>query len=332
MVPLWLDTTPNKWLQSFASPQLTSAMNVISALGYTRVFLALAVLIAFLHNLRVGASLLLLVALTAALTSGAKLAAAMPRPDAVDSGVQALAVIPFRDAEAEPATPSPDDDDAFGFPSGHMAVTTAFMLGLTLLAGWRRPWAWAIVVLMMALSRMYLGAHVLADVIGGVAVAAVATAFVVRLRLWKLEVPDRRRWTIWRVAGFGVAAVVLALAVGLPPAYDAGRFAGFAAAMVTLSATGRIGTTPAGYAAVRCVVLAAIVFAAAWWVTGAVLTELGAARSVGGRLLAGALPAFVLLPGALYLDSGITGIARALRSARAAADGSRRRPSSYGLR
>ena len=333
MTPLWLDTTPNRWLQSFASPPLTSAMNTVSALGYTRVFLALAVLIAFLYNLRAGATLLLLMGLTAGLTSSAKLMAAMPRPDAVDSRVQALAEIPFRDAVAEPATPSPDDDDAFGFPSGHMAATTAFMLGLVFVVGWRRAWMVGVIaVLLMAVSRMYLGAHVLADIIGGIAVGAVATAFVVRLRLWKLETPAREPWTIRRVAGLGIAVVIFALTTGLPPAYEAGRIAGFAAAIVMLAASGRIAATPARYAALRSVVLAAVLFAVSWFVVSDVLTELGAERSVGGRLLAGALPALVLLPGPLYFDRWLTGSARARRSAPAVAGASRRTPSSYGRR
>lgn len=322
MTPLWLDTTPNRWLQSFASPTLTSAMNTVSALGYIRVFIALGVLVVFLHNVRAGATLLLLMALTAAITSSGKVAAAMPRPDAVDSRVRTLVEIPFTDAVAEPATPSPDDDDAFGFPSGHIAATTAFMLGLVFLVGWRRAWAaGAIVVLLMAVSRMYLGTHVLADVIGGIAVAAVATAFVVRLRLWRLETPDRARWTIRRVAALGAAAVILAVTTGVPPAYEAGRVAGFAAAIVILAATGRIMEKPLVYAAVRCVVLSALLFAATWWLTDAVLSELAAERTISGRLLAGGLPAFVLLCGPLYVDRWLTGIARVRRSAPAAADG-----------
>jgi membrane-associated phospholipid phosphatase len=71
-----------------------------------------------------------------------------------------------------------------GFPSGHIAATTAFMLGLLILGGWRGAGLAALIVVpLMAASRLYLGRHFPADLLGGVAIAVVATAAVARLRL-----------------------------------------------------------------------------------------------------------------------------------------------------
>jgi membrane-associated phospholipid phosphatase len=65
----------------------------------------------------------------------------------------------------------------YSFPSGHTAGATVFygFLAVYLLAhGRAQPWRWAIVgaaaamVLLVGLSRIYLGAHYLSDVVGAV--------------------------------------------------------------------------------------------------------------------------------------------------------------------
>lgn len=64
------------------------------------------------------------------------------------------------------------DDEGYGLASGHaqFATTVYFFL-----AGWyRKFWLWllaAVVVLLMGLSRIYLGVHFLLDVISGVMIA-----------------------------------------------------------------------------------------------------------------------------------------------------------------
>ncbi len=70
--------------------------------------------------------------------------------------------------------------ETYSYPSGHASSTAAFVVAAALLFG--RAWAWVLAALgtvSMMLSRTYLAAHWLSDVVGG---ACLATAVV--LLLW----------------------------------------------------------------------------------------------------------------------------------------------------
>lgn len=88
-------------------------------------------------------------------TIGVKLLVDMPRPDATS-----LAHL----VPVDPATQS--------FPSGHTvflaALTTALVLGCRSRADWLVGGVGAIAVLVMGWSRLYLGVHYPADILGGV--------------------------------------------------------------------------------------------------------------------------------------------------------------------
>ena len=104
-----------------------------------------------------------------------------PRPNAVDARVRTFGAFESRLPPLATGTSMPADD--FGFPSGHVATTAAWALGLA----WsrRKPWqlgAAATWIALMALSRMYLGRHFPADVIGGL-VVGVAGLAIARLAL-----------------------------------------------------------------------------------------------------------------------------------------------------
>ena len=92
--------------------------------------------------------------------------------DAVVPRVQHLTH--YRLRPAPDAAPRADDEDRFGFPSGHVATTTALFVGVAVLA--RRRWAWAAAAgaaALMGLSRMYLGRHFPGDVLGGLALGVI---------------------------------------------------------------------------------------------------------------------------------------------------------------
>jgi membrane-associated phospholipid phosphatase len=240
------DTAPILWLQSFATPWLTTSMNLVSLLGYSHCCLAAAALVAFGWKLRPGVALFVMVALTAALVSLAKSAWAAPRPDAVDPRVQQLTVYQLH--PAPDAAPRADDEDRFGFPSGHVATTTALLMGIAVLA--RRRWAWAGAAgaaALMALSRMYLGRHFPGDVLGGLALGAIAFGvgwYALRLRTLVSPGPtdDARllRLGLILIAG---AALILSVAARIPAGYEAGRLAGISLAAAALLRSGVMSET-----------------------------------------------------------------------------------------
>ena len=190
-------TAPIHWLQDRSSVAMTAVMNGISALGYARVLIAIGVALAFLHTLRAGAALLLLLALTGVLTDGAKTIVSSPRPQAVDAAVKNLDVVSvlgdsFR---SDSATPSVDSVDGYGFPSGHVAMWTAFFFGLGYFFRW--AWVWPVMVVSipaMAMSRVYLGRHFLGDVLGGVGVGVIA-ATIGLLALTLARLSNQKRAT-----------------------------------------------------------------------------------------------------------------------------------------
>jgi undecaprenyl-diphosphatase len=65
------------------------------------------------------------------------------------------------------------------FPSGHTAASTAFF-GTLALACWRIGASFLVIPLLIALSRMYVGAHHLSDVVGAALIGMLAAWFVAR--------------------------------------------------------------------------------------------------------------------------------------------------------
>ncbi len=201
------ETVPILWLQSFSSPTLTTVMNGVSWLGYVSSCVAIAAIVACGWRLRAGVVVLLAIAIAALTTNAAKSALKWPRPDAADARVQALSTFPNT------------SDPSFGFPSGHVAATTALVGGVWWFG--RRRWLLvpaAAAVVLMAVSRMYLGRHFPGDVIGGFGIG-VASVFVAwqALRLNAL-------------VGLAVCVALVALVMNRLVPADTGRLFGFAVA------------------------------------------------------------------------------------------------------
>ena len=233
-----LDTTLVLWLQQRESPALTEIMRVVSLWGYVPSCLAVAIACAFGWRLRLGVTLILAILFADAMTIVAKGAFASPRPHAVDARVRTLAAFEFGLPPMALSTSVPADD--FGFPSGHVAATAAWALGLAMSR--RKRWqlgAAATWIALMALSRMYLGRHFPADVVGGLAVGAAGLAIA------RLELSPGATGISPRMVGARTAAgVSLLLVVSLAAlfgaglsAHDAGRFCGLVGAVLLLART-----------------------------------------------------------------------------------------------
>jgi membrane-associated phospholipid phosphatase len=297
-------TAPIKWLQARGSRTVTAVMNGISLVGYTRVYVAIAIALAFLVRLRAGAALLVLLALTGVLTDGAKVLVSSPRPDAVDTGVRTLSAIETmaESFRSNSAAASVDADDGYGFPSGHVAATTAFFFGLLFLFRW--PWAWKamlVAVPVMALSRVYLGRHFIGDVLGGFGVGVIAVSIaLLALTLGRLCNPARAFEAAGRTLLVAGACALVALSYGIPAPYDAGRLLGFAAGAMLLvfhegscPDNGTYGTST--FTRVWHLALAAAMFTLAWWGVNTAIDAADLRNTPSGALLAGAVPAFAVL-------------------------------------
>ena len=189
-------TEPILWLQSHGSPPLTALLSLVTLLGYTPAYVVALLVLAFAVRLRPSLGVLGGVLLAGLLAEGLKDGIAYPRPDEVDSRVaKSFASTPIAIRARGGATsfwgrPQPAAIAAvreraagnYGFPSGHVAAATAFLLGAAYFFRSRPAFAAAGAwVPLMALSRMYLGRHFLADVLGGLAIGLAATGLAVVL-------------------------------------------------------------------------------------------------------------------------------------------------------
>ena len=204
-------TEINIALQSAGSPPLAWLLSGVTYLGYMPVYVILLVTLAFALRLRPSLAVVGGVLLTGLVTEAAKDSVAFPRPDEVDARVVAsraarpLALVERGGATSFWGLPDPAAVEAvrrratgnYGFPSGHVSAAASFLLCTAWFFRSRRVLAFALAwVPLMALSRLYLGRHFLADVLGGLTiglvVSAVAFAFFRALEPVDAPWPGRR--------------------------------------------------------------------------------------------------------------------------------------------
>ncbi|MGE6333761.1 phosphatase PAP2 family protein [Stenotrophomonas sp. NPDC077659] len=226
------------WLQhTLDSGWVLSLMQFISLLGYEMAYTALILVCAFGARLRAGLCVMLAVLLMACATHAIKQSAALPRPSDVDAAVldKGEPSHPFvvdgggrtfwalPDAQATAMLRAQTHAD-YGFNSGHVGITTAACVGLLLAFGIRRRWLrWTLALgwpLLMAISRMYLGRHFLADVLAGwvigIGVAGLAWQMMPGLHA-------ARRWQLPVLMGLGVTLAGASLWTPLVPLGEAAR-------------------------------------------------------------------------------------------------------------
>lgn len=183
-------------LQSLASDVLTWLVRQITASGYYSSVAALVTIVMLGINLRKGFLMFQLFAWTGVASELCKAFFALPRPFFVDGRVLNLeptwrAVSALR-AQGAPTFFSLPPQAAiesyrlqhlsFGFPSGHVSGSIAMWGGLAVL--FRRRWlTWLapLFISLVAFSRLYLGVHFLADILGGALLGGLMLFAVTRL-------------------------------------------------------------------------------------------------------------------------------------------------------
>jgi len=232
------------FIQTVASAPLNSFFLFITSLGYETTIQAIIISILFGVNFRKGFLLLQLTVVNAVATGFFKNFFALPRPFNVDAAVQTPgytadpdAVLTGQDAdsfwarlpEAAVAHFRMHRLNSFGFPSGHTSSAVALWGAITLL--FKNWWIRSGCILLMILipfSRIYLGRHFPADVLGGYILGggllflfhryAFASTSVQTILFQK--VPEFRRKG-WMLAGLGVLAPVVLMGLNVQSEYAA---------------------------------------------------------------------------------------------------------------
>ena len=180
-------TEPIIYLQSLGNEWFTFLMILITTMGSSSFLIAITIITTFGVDFKKGFLLYQLLLWTGMITEVLKALIAFPRPDFVDNRVHNLEsgmknTSPFNGNGPEGIIKLPDKEvlkafrlqeaftsSPFGFPSGHVSITTALWGGSAIIFNSRiikRLTPFMIVI--VAFSRMYLGRHFLGDVLGGV--------------------------------------------------------------------------------------------------------------------------------------------------------------------
>jgi len=179
------------WLQQF-SPALDLPFHALSFLGNEIFFLVALPLLYWCIDRRVGARLAILYLFSSYLNAVFKVWADQPRPFMVDTRVQAL----------EPITSG-------GFPSGHAQNTTALWGYLALT--YRRRWIWWLagaLLILVPLSRLYLGVHFPMDLLGGYVIGALVLLYFMR-RQPRVEGWLTKQSLRWQISVAALASLAL---------------------------------------------------------------------------------------------------------------------------
>jgi membrane-associated phospholipid phosphatase len=159
----FFDPNLNLYLQSFQSPWLTTLMLVVSAVGSQEFLLISGLFLLSAVDFKKGAVILHLVLWSFLLTVLLKELFLLPRPIDLEPSL--------RNVEKHyPALVSMyiQTDDSPGFPSGHVMSTVTFWITTVyMFRGKFQRVPAVLLIILMPLSRMYLGRHFLADVLGG---------------------------------------------------------------------------------------------------------------------------------------------------------------------
>jgi len=191
----------NIWLQNF-SPALDILFKIITFCGEELFFMVFLPLIYWSINRTAGVRLLLLFLFSAWVNSAVKVLAVDLRPYQYDVRVKALQHV-----------------SSWGFPSGHTQLSVTVWGYLA--AAFRKKSVFIFAVAMMVLvplSRLYLGVHDVPDLIGGYAIGFILLFAFVRLENACASWIDGKGLVVL----LGMAIVVSAVLLAVSPGQDEG--------------------------------------------------------------------------------------------------------------
>jgi len=169
------------WLQQFSTPILDKFFLMVTYLGSVQAYMLLLLVVYWCYNRRIGRGVILAFVGTAWLNCVLKDFMGLGRPSA--DIVQVMAY-----------------EWSNGFPSGHMQFATT-VWGYLALHIKNRTFrvAAVLVVLMIGLSRLYLGVHFPGDVLGGFLLGLMVLAIVI---FWERKRPLANMSASWRTVLF----------------------------------------------------------------------------------------------------------------------------------
>jgi membrane-associated phospholipid phosphatase len=152
------------WFQQ-ASPALDIPFMALTLMGNEVFYMIFFPLVYWCIDRRVGARLIILFLFSSCMNAVAKQVAGQPRPFQYDPAVKKLW-----------------DAGGGGLPSGH--TQSAVVLWGYLSSQYRKPWLWGVagsLIVLIPLSRVYLGVHFPTDLLGGYLLGACLLALYIRL-------------------------------------------------------------------------------------------------------------------------------------------------------
>jgi len=164
-------------IQSIATPWLDTLMTWVTDLGSEEAYIAMVIATYLAIDARAGQKLGVLLVTSFFVNQYAKGFFDTPRPFEIDPDV----------VRTERALAGAG---GAGFPSGHAQSSATFWLYAAALA--RRPWFWGLALALVALvsfSRLYLGVHIPADIVGGLAIGVTLVAIAVVVERSGLRLP-----------------------------------------------------------------------------------------------------------------------------------------------
>jgi len=183
-----------RWLQSFQNGFLDALFQFFTAFGEEFVIIGVLGYLYWCHDKKIGEYVGVTVFVSQFLNSMVKTVVQRPRPFVADPvGIENI---------------RPKTATGYAFPSGHTqgAATVFGSLAVWFRKRWL-PIAAGVVIFVVALSRMYLGAHYLTDVlVGGALGVAIAIGFG---RMFSRHPEKTRAMYGWIAAGSAFLTVVL---------------------------------------------------------------------------------------------------------------------------